>query len=272
MELRRRLERVPRPVRLFAVPVTALLIVGAVVLAGSSSNDSLTSVVPTAALGDFDRTPSPAASATAPLASTVEPPPEPNRQDCNKIRGTAYESEAEAAWYRANCTGGAAATAASGAAGGGLTSSSDRLLLPRLGINAPVNYRTIGLDGQMLDPAGPYDVVWYDFANFAGMGGYPGDGGNAVLAGHIDYRTVGAAVFWQLRNVTAGEVIQYRRADGQTITYTVTSVSDIQPGANWDPIVSRGGPEQITLITCVGEFNYTTREYSLRRVVKGVRN
>ena len=280
MKLPEFFERVPRPLAILAVPVIALIIVAAVVLSSGPSSprpvDRL-AAVPTTALGDFGPTLTPEALATP--EPTVEPTPAPaaNRMNCTEIRGTDYQSDVEAEWYRTNCanansSGGAAGGSGGAAAtGGGISSSGDRLVLQRLGINAPVNYRTVPSDGQLGDPAGPYDVVWYDFRNFSGMGGYPGEGGNAVLAGHVDYRTVGPAVFYQLRNVSAGDVIQYRRSDGQTISYSVTSVSDILPGANWDPIVSKGGAEAITLITCNGEFNYNTREYSHRRVVKAVR-
>ena len=92
-----------------------------------------------------------------------------------------------------------------------------------------------------------------------------------MVSGHVDYRTVGAAVFYNLRNVRMGDVIQYRRTDGQIVRYSVSYVDDILPGADWDPIVSAGGPEKITLITCNGEFNSATREYSHRRVVQAVR-
>jgi LPXTG-site transpeptidase (sortase) family protein len=236
---------------------------------GGGSDGAPEAVVPTTALGDFD-TPTPEHEITP--EPGPEPPPGPShRTSCPEIRGTAYESDDERAWFQQNCSNTGGGSGSVGTGSGSLRASSDRLIMPRLGINAPVNYRTVGTNGQLGDPAGPYDVVWYDFSNFSSFGGYPGDGGNAVLAGHVDYRTVGAAVFYQLRNVSVGDVIQYRRGDGQMITYSVTYVADILPGANWDPIVARGSGDAITLITCNGTFDYTTREYSHRRVVKGVR-
>jgi hypothetical protein len=38
-----------------------------------------------------------------------------------------------------------------------------RLIIPKIGVNAPVNVRVVGLDGAMGIPNGKDDVVWYDF-------------------------------------------------------------------------------------------------------------
>ena len=73
------------------------------------------------------------------------------------------------------------------------------LSIPAIGVSASIYSRTIGGDGQMGNPSGPTDVVWYDFAadGWTGLGGAPGQpGGNVVLAGHVDYIHYGAAVFW----------------------------------------------------------------------------
>ncbi len=152
-----------------------------------------------------------------------------------------------------------------------LYGSSDRLVIPRVGINAPVNVRDVGPDGAMGNPAGPTDVVRYNFPLAPGLGGYPGNGGNTSLAGHVDYRGYGPAVFWNLRNVAEGDIIEYWRGDGGLVRYQVQWISDLSPDGDWAQYVAATNPESITLITCNGEFDAATRSYNARRVVRGVR-
>lgn len=149
--------------------------------------------------------------------------------------------------------------------------SNDILYSARLGIHAPVNVRDVGPDGQMGDPLGPTDVVRYNFPLFPGMGGYPGYGGTTIIAGHVDYRSYGLAIFHPLRNVQKGDRIEYRRGDGVTIVYEVDWFADLPPDYDWNSLAASSNPETLVLITCNGEFNSARREYSHRRVVHAVR-
>ena len=152
-----------------------------------------------------------------------------------------------------------------------LYGSADRLLIPRLGIDAPVNVRDVGLNGVLGNPAGPTDVVRYNFAIFPGLGGYPGDGGNTTIAGHVDYYSYGLAVFAPLRYVQVGDVVEYRRGDGVTVTYSVQWYADYAPSDDWGSLVATTAEDSLTLVTCNGVFNSSAREYSHRRVVRAVR-
>ena len=152
-----------------------------------------------------------------------------------------------------------------------LYGSGDRLVIPRLGVDAPVNVRDVQADGAMGNPAGPIDVVRYNFALFPGLGGYPGGGGNTTIAGHVDYYSYGLAVFAPLRYVQEGDIIEYYRWDGVKVTYRVEWYADLPPDYPWGQIVASTNPEALTLITCNGDFNYYAREYSHRRVVRAVR-
>ena len=44
-----------------------------------------------------------------------------------------------------------------------------RLRVPALGIDAPLGVRSVGGDGQMPNPVGPSDVIWYDFTGWEGL-------------------------------------------------------------------------------------------------------
>ena len=220
--------------------------------------------------------------AAAPEPQVDEAPP-PNRADCGQIVAAgSFDSDAERDWFGANCPGGMAAAAPPeeptpepepvvvSAAAPGLVK--DRLVLTRLGIDAPVHTSTVPKSGQMGDPDGPYDVVWYDFSNFPGLGGYPGKGGNAVLAGHVDYHPNIQAVFWTLRNARAGDVIDYYTNSGDHLQYTVEWKKDAGPNDDFIAYVNQSGGDTMTLITCDGVFNPATRHYDQRTVIRAVRS
>jgi LPXTG-site transpeptidase (sortase) family protein len=149
--------------------------------------------------------------------------------------------------------------------------SSMRFKIPSIGVDAPVTIRTIGSDGQMGAPNGRFDVVWYDFSAYAGMGGYPGDGGNAVFSGHVDYHPNYEAVFWDLRLVGPGDLIEVDLPNGTAVRYSVQWTETISPDADFSSYVTQTGQDGITIVTCQGTFNSATHNYDHRLVVRGVR-
>lgn len=117
----------------------------------------------------------------------------------------------------------------------------------------------------MQTPDDPYNVAWYTFT------APPGVSGNAVFAGHVDYASVGKAVFWDLWKLKQGDDITYTAPDGQTFRYRVTRT--ITAGSN-DAANDYVGPtptEIITLITCIGNFNPATASYDQRLIVQADR-
>lgn len=146
----------------------------------------------------------------------------------------------------------------------------DRLIIPKIGVDAPFTYRVVGPDGQMPNPVGPSDVAYYDFSQWPGLGGLPNAGGNVVMAGHVDYINVGPAVFWDLDTLAQGDIIQVRMQDGSLVEYAVEFNKWVNPGdSDWSSIVAGTEDESITLITCAGAF--INGSYDLRQIVWGRR-
>jgi LPXTG-site transpeptidase (sortase) family protein len=271
---------VPRAILIVTLPLFVFLVVAGLTLGVDDDAPNSVAVVPTMFVQVESSQPLPTPR-PAPTATAVA-----IRTDCAAIRGSDYRSAEERAWFQQNCNttiqaprpsvssaqaGPALPPPAEAVSEGYISGSNDRLILSRLGINAPVNYRGVASDGVMGNPLGAYDVVWYDFSGIPGLGGYPGSGGNAVIAGHVDYRGVGPAVFYQLRNVVEGDLIEYRRSDGEVVQYVVEWISDIPPTENFAGIVTSAAGDVLTLVTCNGEFDTVAREYSHRRVVRAVR-
>ena len=156
-----------------------------------------------------------------------------------------------------------------------------RVRVPALGIDAPLGVRSVGGDGQMPNPAGPSDVVWYDFTGWEGFGGEIGGGNNAVFSGHVDYAAHvayasvdfrGRGVFFSLSLLSPGDVIELE-SGGQTVRYAVSWRRHVDAvDGDWQEILGSDVPvDSITLITCGGEFNFESSSYVDRVVVRAER-
>jgi hypothetical protein len=152
-----------------------------------------------------------------------------------------------------------------------LYSSSDRLVSSSLGIDAPVNVRDVGLNGFLGVPAGAYDVVRYNFVGLPNLEGYPGQGGVTAIGGHVDYYSVGLAVFAPLRSAQPGMQVEYRRGDGAVIKYVVDWVRDVPFNQGLNGYLTNRGRDELLLMTCNGTFDQAARRYDLRRLVHAVR-
>ncbi len=150
---------------------------------------------------------------------------------------------------------------------------SDRFIIRKLGVDAPITLKSVGLDGQMPDPDGPDDVAYYDFSAWPGLGGGPGTGGNAVFAGHVDsgrkackngsVKPPCQAVLWDLKKLLPGDEIEVK-VSGVSHIYRVTGGQALDP-TDVRPVVTSSAQESITIITCTGEFR--NGEYTSRWVV-----
>ena len=154
--------------------------------------------------------------------------------------------------------------------------SGDHLIIPSIGVDAPLTSALVAVNDSgaavLPNPSGPTDVVWYDFSNFPGMGGRPGGGGNTVVSGHVDYHDYGPAVFWDLSKLNAGDEIDITLSDGSTFKYSVQWNKTIEPDSSaWNDIVASTTQESLTMITCAGTFDSSSRSYDERRIVWAVR-
>ena len=137
------------------------------------------------------------------------------------------------------------------------------LTIDAIGVNAQIETIEI-VNGVMQDPTGPWVVSWYKET------ARPGEDGNIVMAGHVDYWDVGPAVFYSIASLEEGAEIKVDGDDNQTYVYLVESVN-LYDAANApvDEIVGETEDPAITLITCGGPLDYQTGEYLQRTVVRG---
>jgi hypothetical protein len=138
-----------------------------------------------------------------------------------------------------------------------------RLRVRAIGVDTPLETLKLGTDGELQPPRTNDRAGWY------ADGTAPGDVGPAVLAGHVDSKR-GPAVFYRLRELTAGDTIEVSRG-GRTVTFTVTATAWYPKKAFPTEEVYGPTPDrQLRLITCGGVFDRTLRSYRDNLVVYAV--
>jgi LPXTG-site transpeptidase (sortase) family protein len=156
-----------------------------------------------------------------------------------------------------------------------------RMRIPSLKIDAPLGVRSVGPGGEMTNPSGPDDIVYYDFSGWQGYGGYPSAGGNAVfaahvdLAAHLDYAGIdylGPGVFFKLHEIDKGDAIELDLGNGP-VKYKVRWVREVSmEDGDWKSIFgSNVSIDSITLITCGGDYSTQSHGYTHRTVVRAER-
>ena len=139
-----------------------------------------------------------------------------------------------------------------------------RLIVPSLHIDAPIEKVGITSDGNMAVPSSnQWDGVgWY--AN----GPVPGDKGSAVIDGHLDRPGGKPAVFWNLRQLHAGDTVMVVTHEGKTIRFRVTMLQMYTPQeAPVATIFGNRSGTYLNLITCAGQWVPSEHQTTHRLVV-----
>lgn len=139
-----------------------------------------------------------------------------------------------------------------------------RVRIPAIGVDSSL--QTLGLtrSGELQTPSKWQQAGWY------GDGVRPGDIGPAVIAGHID-SVSGPAVFYRLRELHSGDRVYVSRADGSTVTFTVSTIAQY-PKSRF-PTEAVYGPTSepvLRLVTCTGVFDARHHNYLDNLVVTAV--
>ena len=133
-----------------------------------------------------------------------------------------------------------------------------RIVIQSIGIDALVS--TVGYTFQ----AGvlEYDVPRREAGHYVDSAG-PGERGNVVIAGHVANRG-GKAVFKQLPEVRAGDVVEVYRGD-EVFRYSVTEIKVVAAEAT--SVMGQTQDARLTLITCFPERDYPHRLVVIGKLV-----
>ncbi|BCB02426.1 class F sortase [Bacillus sp. KH172YL63] len=136
-----------------------------------------------------------------------------------------------------------------------------RIDIPAIGVSTSIEAVGLKGNGEMAVTESFETTAWY-------QGGYkPGEPGNAVIGGHVDSRN-GPAVFYKLNRLSEGDEIIVSNKEGEKRVFVVTNKKEYP----WDdaPLQSIFGyspASSLNLITCTGDFDRSSRNYSKRLVV-----
>lgn len=140
------------------------------------------------------------------------------------------------------------------------------IAIPDAEVDAEIEINKI-VDGQMLDPTGPWIVSWYEGT---GLIGEPAR--NLLMSGHVDYWGVGPAIFRNVASLGQGAEVIVHGEQGAVATYGVEYVERVQTATlTQGKLAEITGPtpyEAVTLITCGGEFDYDRGEYLERDIIR----
>jgi hypothetical protein len=135
-----------------------------------------------------------------------------------------------------------------------------RLLIPAIGVDAPIEKVGVDAEGRMATPSRPDHVAWF------APGAAPGDAGNAVIDGHLDW-TNGPAVFWHLDQLHPGDEVVVVRADGSRLRFLVGRSAQYPFDAAPPGLFTHVGPPGVALVTCSGDWDRARSTYLTRLVV-----
>ncbi|HEV1996530.1 MAG TPA: class F sortase [Candidatus Dormibacteraeota bacterium] len=135
-----------------------------------------------------------------------------------------------------------------------------RLRIPRIGVNAQVLGVGLAKDGSMAVTNESYTVGWYN------RGTAPGNTGDAVIVGHLDWYDTSHAVFFNLKDLRPGDDIEVQRLDGVTKHFRVISTRTVAYNASVPGLFAGDGAPRLSLITCGGAWDKRLGQY-LQRVI-----
>ncbi|MGX1676161.1 class F sortase [Streptomyces sp. NPDC055400] len=138
-----------------------------------------------------------------------------------------------------------------------------RLLIPKIGVDAPFTRLAIGPTGQLQPPP----AANTNLVGWQADGVSPGETGTSIIAGHVDTKT-SAAVFARLSALKAGDRFSVERDDLSTASFVVDSVETFSKNNFPDKRVYGDTPQaQVRLITCAGAYDHGKKDYTDNLVV-----
>lgn len=137
-----------------------------------------------------------------------------------------------------------------------------RLKIPKIDVDAPIDYVGLTPQGDLDIPKGPTNAGWYK------SGPRPGEKGSSVVDGHFGWVNGKAAVFDNLHKLRKGDVITVEDEKGSTTMFVVSKSQTYAPNDIATAVFrSSDGKAHLNLITCQGDWNTNQDSYSARLVV-----
>lgn len=136
-----------------------------------------------------------------------------------------------------------------------------RLVVPKIRVDAPIEQVTVDGDDDMAPPRKPTNVGWY------APGVTPGQAGDAVIDGHLDWYGMPQAVFYDLDKLRAGDEVDVISQGGVRLRFRVTDSTPVSRTARPAGLFATTGAPRLTLVTCVGDWDASAGQYNQRLLV-----
>ena len=134
-----------------------------------------------------------------------------------------------------------------------------RLKIPKINVDAAVEFVALAPDGAMDVPKDQKDVAWFE------LGPRPGENGSAVMAGHYGAK---ASVFDNLYKLRKGDKLYVEDDKGAVVSFVVRENRRYDPNADASGVFgSSDGKAHLNLVTCEGIWNKISKSYPKRLVV-----
>jgi len=135
-----------------------------------------------------------------------------------------------------------------------------RLKIPRINVDATIEYVGLTPKGTMEVPNNTANVGWFH------LGPRPGEKGSAVIAGHFDKENGEPGVFANLYKLKKGDKLFVEDNKGMSVVFIVQGIRNYE-SEYADEVFTRNDKAYLNLITCDGIWNEATASYSKRLVV-----
>ncbi|MDP2648549.1 MAG: class F sortase [bacterium] len=137
-----------------------------------------------------------------------------------------------------------------------------RLIIPKINVNATLEYVGLTAHGEMDVPEDPGNAAWLS------VGPRPGEEGTAVIDGHYGWEDGIPSVFDELTKLQQGDKVYVDDEKGATVTFVVREIRvyGVNEVAS-EVFASNDGKAHLNLITCEGVWNADQKNYSKRLVV-----
>jgi sortase (surface protein transpeptidase) len=136
-----------------------------------------------------------------------------------------------------------------------------RIEIPAIGVTSSLDRLGRAPDKTVQVPSRWEVAGWY------AAGTRPGDPGSAVILGHVDSRS-GPAVFYRLRELRRGDLVEVARADGSTARFAVQRTEQYDKRRfPTDEVYYPTLTPALRLVTCGGEFDATAGHYRSNIIV-----
>ena len=125
-----------------------------------------------------------------------------------------------------------------------------RISIPKIHVDAPIEYVGLTKGGAVDAPLGPDNVAWFNQSPL------PGFVGNTIIDGHSGWRNNIPAVFDNLHILTQGDYVYIENDAGIILTFEVKKIKTYgKDDEALDVFNSSDNLSHLNLITCTGPWN-----------------